>query len=152
MDRLIRVSVLLTLGWATLMSSGCGEIGSKQPPASTVVPISDLKTVAGKWEGVLKRQPPASSMNTLGEDWLTLTIEDSGSFEDTTFEFESYRTIGVLMGSGSLHLRDGRLESESEKGGATYTLHERDGKSVLIVQAHDRKGVRYRAELTPAKR
>ncbi len=150
MDRLIRVSVLLTLGWATLTWSGCAGIEPRQPPGSTVVPISDLKTVAGKWEGVLKREPPANYR--LGEDWLTLTIEDSGSFEDSTFEFESYRTSGVLMGSGSLHLRNGRLESESEKGGATYTLHERDGKSVLIVQAHDRKGTRYHAELTPAKR
>jgi hypothetical protein len=149
MDRPIRVSVLLSLGWAALTWSGCAGIEPRQPPGSTVVPISDLKTVAGKWEGVLKRVPASY---TSSEDWLTLTIEDSGSFEDSTFEFESYRTIGVLMGSGSLHLRDGRLESESERGGATYTLHERDGKSVLIVQAHDRKGTRYHAELTPAKR
>jgi hypothetical protein len=140
MDRLIRVSVLLTLGWAALTWSGCAGIEPRQPPASTIVPISDLKTVAGKWEGALERHPPASEL--LGEDWLTLTIEDSG-----TFEIESDRDIGVLKGSGSLHLRDGRLESES----ATYTLHERDGKSVLIVQAHDRKGTRYHAELTPAK-
>ncbi len=145
MDRLIRGSVLLTLGWAALTWSGCAGIEPRQPPASTIVPISDLKTVAGKWEGALERHPPASEL--LGEDWLTLTIEDSG-----TFEFESDRDIGVLKGSGSLHLRDGTLESEWERGGATYTLHERDGKSVLIMQAHDRKGTRYHAELTPAKR
>ena len=105
-------------------------------------PFPTSEPSAGKWEGVLKRHPPASEL--LGEDWLTLTIEDSG-----TFEIESDRDIGVLKGSGSLHLRDGRLESEC---GLTYTLHERDGKSVLIVQAHDRKGTRYHAELTPAKR
>jgi hypothetical protein len=150
MDTRTHASLFLTLVWLTTAFLGCMKIQPEEQPPSTVVQISDVKTVAGKWEGMLKETPSPPPLR-YGGDWVTLTIHENGEFGNGTFEFAGYRTIGVFMGSGSLMLENGKLKSESEKGHATYTLYDRNGKPILAVEARDKKGIRYHAELTRAK-
>ena len=57
----------------------------------------------------------------------------------------------VFSRGGALHLTNGKLRSESEKGQATYTLQTKNGKPLLVGDAVDQKGIRYHAELTRAQ-
>ena len=151
MDGLMRGSAPWILAYVVLMCVGCASVPSRQEPASVTVPISDVHAVAGTWEGLLKETPPPPPLR-YGGDWITLTIADNGEGGgDGIFEFATYRTIGVFSGSGPLNLANGTLHSESEQGRATYTLQEKDGTPILVVEAVDQKGVRYHAELTRAR-
>ena len=103
-------------------------------------PVTDFKSVAGKWEGLLIRNPRERE-----DDWLTLIIGDTG-----TVEFVSYRTIGVFSGKGMLVLTDGKLSAKSEKGGQmTLQLYVDPGSNerMLKVDARDSGGFTYNADL-----
>jgi len=102
--------------------------------------ISDIKTVAGKWQGMVIREP-------FQRDWAELTIHEDGHFE-----YVSHRDyLGIAKGGGMLKLTDGKLTSETERGHATYSLMERDGQRVLMVEALSKQGLRYTAELSPSE-
>ena len=103
-------------------------------------PITDFKNVAGKWEGLLVRNP-----RTRDDDWVSLVIGDTG-----TYEFVGYRLIGVFAGKGKLVLTDGKLSAKGEKGGQmTLQLYVDPGSSerMLKVDAKDSEGFTYSAEL-----
>ncbi|HSF04686.1 MAG TPA: hypothetical protein VLG10_02750 [Methylomirabilota bacterium] len=118
--------------------AGCAGMAPTGPPAETVVPITGFDVVKGKWAGIVARSPASRR-----EDLIELTVDGDGAYR-----FTSARTIGVLQGRGQLTLRDGALASASEQGSATYRLVDRGGKHVLKVEAVDRDGLRYSAELT----
>ena len=118
--------------------AGCSGMTPTGPPAETVVPITSFDVVKGKWAGILARSPASRR-----EDLVELTVDGDG-----TYRFTSARTIGVLQGGGKLTLKDGALSSASEHGSANYRLVDRGGKRVLKVEAVDRDGLRYSAELT----
>ncbi len=98
------------------------------------------------------KKTPSPPPLRYGGDWVTVTITDNDEGEEGTFEFASYRTIGVFSGRGPLRLMNRKLHSESDHGRAAYTLHDQDGKPMLEVQAVDQKGVRYHAELNRTPR
>jgi hypothetical protein len=123
---------------ATLIALLAGCAGMTGPPAETVVPITSFDVVKGKWSGIIARSPASRR-----EDLVELTVGGDG-----TYRFESARTIGVLQGGGTLVLKDGALSSASEHGSATYRLVDRGATRVLKVEAVDRDGLRYSAELT----
>lgn len=50
--------------------------------------VTDFKSVAGTWEGLMVRDP-----RTRDDDWVSLVIRETG-----TYEFASYRLIGVFAG------------------------------------------------------
>jgi hypothetical protein len=112
--------------------------------------IADFKSVAGKWEGLLVRNP-----RTRDDDWVTFVISDAGAYE-----FASYRMIGVFAGKGKLVLTDGKLSAKSDKGGQmTLQLYADSGSSerMLRVEARDSEGFHYWSDLkrapgTPAAR
>src|SRR4029453_3931214 len=56
--------------------------------------IADFKSVAGKWQGLLVRNP-----RTRDDDWVTFVISETGAYE-----FPSYRMIGGFAGKGRLVL------------------------------------------------
>jgi hypothetical protein len=117
--------------------AGCA--GMTGPTAeSVVVPITSFDAVKGKWAGIIRRSPASRR-----EDLVELTIDEEGSYR-----FSSSRTIGVLRGDGKLELKEGTLSSASEHGSASYRLLERGGQRLLKVDAVDRDGRRYSAELT----
>ena len=121
----------------------CGFMGPKETRQWQPIAIPDFKNVAGKWEGLLVRNP-----RTRDDDWVTLTIGDTG-----TYEFVSYRMIGVFAGKGKLVLADGKLSAKSEKGGQmTLQLLADSGSSerILRAEAKDSEGFYYYADLKRA--
>jgi hypothetical protein len=102
--------------------------------------VSDFKSVAGKWEGLLIRTP-----RTRQDDWVTLVITDTG-----TYEFVSYRLIGEFTGKGKLVLTDGKLSAQSEKGGQmALQLYVDPGSSARMLKAaaKDSGGFTYSGDL-----
>jgi hypothetical protein len=105
--------------------------------------IADFKSVAGKWQGLLVRNP-----RTRDDDWVTFVISDTGAYE-----FASYRMIGVFAGKGKLVLTDGKLSAKSDKGGQmTLQLYADSGSSERMLRAiaNDSEGFHYWADLKRA--
>jgi hypothetical protein len=103
-------------------------------------PVTDFKSVAGKWEGLLIRNPRQRE-----DDWVTVIIGDTG-----TVEFVSYRMIGVFSGKGTSVLTDGKLSVKSEKGGQmTLQLYvdPGSGERMLKADARDSGGFTYSGDL-----
>jgi hypothetical protein len=79
---------------------------------------------------------------------VTFVIGETG-----TYEFVSYRMIGVFAGKGKLVLADGKLSAKSEKGGQmTLELLADSGSSdrILRAVAQDSQGFHYWADLKRA--
>ena len=113
------------------------------PLPSTAVGIADFKTVAGVWEGLLLG---LASPRDEG-DWVMMRIGEDGSYE-----FASFREIGVFQGSGTLRLSAGQLFLEGPRGGrATFTLYAENGRRLLRADAVARDGQRLTANLTPKR-
>ena len=104
--------------------------------------ITDIKAIAGKWEGLMIRTPKARS-----DDWVRFSIQDSGDYD-----FTSYRTIGVFSGKGNLTVKDGKATAQGDKGSVTVQLFtdKASGKSMLKAEGKGKDGISYRAELTKA--
>jgi hypothetical protein len=118
------------------------ELSAARGPSPTSVAISDLKSVAGRWSGILYGRPGGQR----GQDWVELAIH-----EDGTYTLASARTIGVLEGTGKARLADGRLITEGEKGGrATFTLYQRGNRRFLRVDGSLASGQPLQADLYPA--
>ena len=117
----------------------CSSVAPKETRQWQPTAVTDFKNVAGKWEGLLVRNP-----RTPDDDWVTLVIGDTG-----TYEFVSYRLIGVFAGKGKLILTDGKLSAKSEKGGQmTLQLYMDPGSErMLKADAKDSEGFIYSADL-----
>jgi hypothetical protein len=121
----------------------CSSMDSKETRRWQPVTIADFNSVAGKWEGLLVRNP-----RTRDDDWVTVVISNTGAYE-----FASYREIGVFAGKGKLVLADGKLSAKSEKGGQlTMQLLADSGSPdrILRTEAKDSEGFHYWADLKRA--
>jgi hypothetical protein len=133
---------------ATVLSACTGQHATTSRPASgpmpsTAVGIADFKTVAGVWEGILLGLPGPRDEG----DWVMMRIGGDGSYE-----FASFREIGVFQGSGTLQLSAGQLFMEGARGGrATFTLYADDGRRLLRADAVGSDGRRLTADLTPKR-
>src|SRR5262249_14847582 len=95
--------------------------------------VTDFKSVAGKWEGLLTSNDPM----VLNYDRATLVIDDTGVCESaitrTTTKVSglsvSYDTIGVVAEKGKLVLTDGKLRTKFEKGDHVTVLLYMDTES-----------------------
>src|SRR5215475_5518436 len=94
---------LLTLMIAVNLMCACSSTAPSDTRQWQPTSVTDFKSVAGKWEGLLMRDPRQ-------KDWVTLVIGDTGAFE-----FTSFRTIGVFAGKGQLSLTDGKLSAKSDE-------------------------------------
>jgi hypothetical protein len=118
----------------------CSSMAPEEPRQLQPATIADFKSVAGKWEGLLVRNP-----RTRDDDWVTVVISETGAYE-----FASYREVGVFAGKGKLVLTDGKLSAKSEKGGQmTLQLYADSGspERMLRAQAKDIEGFHYWADL-----
>jgi hypothetical protein len=118
----------------------CSLMDSKEKRQWQPTTITDMKSVAGKWQGLLVRNP-----RDWQDDWVTFGIGETG-----TYEFASYRMIGVFAGKGKLVLTDGKLSAKSDKGGQmTLQLFADSGSSerMLRAEAKDGEGFHYWADL-----
>ncbi|HSE06339.1 MAG TPA: hypothetical protein VLK35_19485 [Methylomirabilota bacterium] len=105
-------------------------------PGSVMVPVTEVKSVAGRWAGTLARDTASR------EDWVRVTIDQDG-----TYDFSSARQIGVVTGKGKLSVKDGKLVGEGPRGTSVYTLYDRGGKQMLIVDVRLNDGATYSAVL-----
>jgi hypothetical protein len=121
-----------------LILAGCAGSGSSSRGPGVTVPITDLKSVAGKWAG------PGSRESSGRENWVDLTIR-----EDGTFEIVSARQVGLLKETGTLIVSDGTLRSKEGRGTFICTLHDRGGQRVLTLDGTGANGIKYSAELRP---
>jgi hypothetical protein len=140
--------LLILVLLASTLSACTGQHTTTSRPAtgplpSTAVGIADFKTVAGVWEGLLLG---LASPRDEG-DWVMMRIGADGSYE-----FASFREIGVFQGSGTLRLSEGQLFLEGPRGArATFTLYAENGRRLLRADVVARDGQRLTADLTPKR-
>jgi len=130
---------LLTLGWLAATIIGCGVLPSQS--TSRIVPISGIDQIAGKWEGLSKRVPDMRD-----HAQVILFISEKGHFN-----FVSNRATGFVLGTGSLHIQDGRVFGKASAGTGTFTLHDQAGKPVLVAEVALNDGHHYYIEMTPVR-
>ena len=94
MDKPFRSSVFGVIACVASALLACGE--TSQIRSQSIVPIVDVKAVAGKWKGLLKETPPPPPLR-YGGDWVALIIKENGPSGAGTVQFASYRTIGVFQ-------------------------------------------------------
>jgi hypothetical protein len=140
MRRIIRfVQIGLALGIYAVLA--CAALAAEKVQWSPTA-ITDVKSIAGKWEGIMVRTPKSKN-----DDWVNMTIEDNGDYE-----FVSYRTIGVFSGKGNLSVKDGKAVAQDEKGNLTLQLltDKTKNQSMLKAMGKGKDGISYRAELNQA--
>ena len=137
MHRFARPLTLFAALVVMVQMAACAGPGTAPRASSVMVPITDVKAVAGAWAGVASRT--ASDQ----DDWVEVTLN-----EDGTFEAFSARQIGVLQGKGTLTVDGGKMMARGPNGSAVLTLYDRAGR-VLVLDFRDRNGVSYSGELRP---
>ena len=142
MKRTIRFLQISGLIIGVQAALACGLFAASEKAQWSPTAITDIKTVAGKWEGIMIRTPRSRN-----DDWVNVSIQDSGDYE-----FASYREIGVFSGKGTLTLKDGKAVSQGEKGSVTVQLFtdKAKGQSMLKAEGKGKDGISYRAELKKA--
>jgi hypothetical protein len=123
------------------MSYGCQSIEQPKQPQWIQIPIADLPSVSGKWDGLMRRIP-----HERRDDWVTVTIAPDGRYE-----FSSLRTIGVFTGRGVFALDEGKLHSKSERGEVEAVLYEAGSQRMLKAKGRAADGTEYTAEVKPVK-
>jgi hypothetical protein len=121
--------------------AGCADILSSLTPPWKEMAITDAKSVAGKWEGLLTRLP-----RSWRDDWVSITIGEDGSYV-----WANYRQIGAFSGQGRLQIIDGRFATVGERGRAAGTLHVAGDRRMLRVVGRSKDGLEDIAELEPAR-
>lgn len=140
MTRLKRSLQMFAIVIAVHVLAACNLMAPSETRQLKPSAITDFKSVAGTWEGLLVRNP-----RTRDDDWVTLVIGETG-----TYEFRSYRMIGVFAGKGKLVLADGKLSAKTEQGGQMtlqlYTDSEHPER-LLRAEGRDSGGFHYWADL-----
>jgi hypothetical protein len=132
--------MIFLLGLFAAVVFGCGTMQAHSQ--SKIVPITTFKQVSGKWEGLSKRMPD------MREHAQVLVIIN----ENGHFNFISDRGSGLLLGTGTLIiLDDGQLSGTSGSGSGTFTLHDKRGTSVLVLEVALNDGNHYYLEMTKMK-
>lgn len=126
-----------------LTEAGCAR-PTPPTPAMSTVPITDFRSVAGKWGGLVRGLPPRGSSRD--EDFVDVEIRPDG-----TYDFGIFRTVGVFGGTGKLTIEDGRLMLKTERGSSTLVLLEGNGRRILRANAVMANGLRLSSDLTPLR-
>jgi hypothetical protein len=116
--------------------------------------VTDFKSVAGKWEGLLTSNDP----RVLDYDRATLVIDDNGACESAITRTRtrvqgmsvSYDVIDVFAEQGKLVLTDNKLSTKFEKGGkmtAQLYVDPGSGERMLKAEGKNSQGFTYTADL-----
>jgi len=116
---------LLLLG----VLGGCSSKPAHHESKWPLVPIQDLSTVVGEWQGVVMKE---RRIMPAGE--VKLMIRENG-----TYLFVGQTASDMVLGTGNLEVRDGRLEGGSDLRTVNGTLHDKKGKPLLFIQAANRQ-------------
>lgn len=137
MTRFVRI---LQFGIMIIAFQACSSGVSQDTRQWAPTAVTDFKSVAGTWEGILSgvAGPRAD------EDWVRLTISETGGYE-----FASYRTEGVFSGKGKFNLTDGKLTAQSDKAKMALQLFREPakGERMLRAEAATSDGQKYLAQL-----
>ena len=100
------------------------------PPAK---PVSDIKSIAGTWEGTV-------SLRDAEILRYTLTVKDDGSWEGIRYPKRA-KGGRLLTFQGTMSVSDGKIRYKNETRGTTgiFSLHEDDGKRMLVGSSADGK-------------
>jgi hypothetical protein len=111
------LAVIVIVGLSVSLA-GCAGIGPVTP-----LPVSDIKSVSGTWEGTVYL--PGSE-----RDDVTLTIRDDGSYDVV-----SKTNLAVTSGKGHIVISDGCLVIEGERGrGAGRVVRNPAGHVLMKVE------------------
>ena len=114
------VVIAFVVGLAATLA-GCASAGPVAPVA-----VSDIKSVAGTWKGILYPKSESDPYN------ITLTIREDGSYDVLT----TRDPIGTSSGKGKIVISDGRLVMEGERGrGVGRLLKDPAGNLLMDVDA-----------------
>jgi hypothetical protein len=122
---------------------GCSWLNAQSSAPLAPVAIERLQEVHGQWEGMVK------AVQSRGTNWVTVNITNYDTF--STYTFAGMDGGGPFLGTGRLQLHDGRLLTEGEGRTLAFTLAERRGVPMLIVDGIGKDGKSYHAELTRAE-
>ncbi|MCI0549115.1 MAG: hypothetical protein L0027_17770 [Candidatus Rokubacteria bacterium] len=128
---------LVPLAVAAVLLAGC----ARPAPPTTSVPITDMRSVIGKWSGVTTKG------STRKTDWVDLVVYDA----EGRFFLSSYRGTTAIRARGLLTIDAGKLVAQAPEGRAVFTLHEGGGRRVLLMEAKLPDGAVYAADLTPSR-
>lgn len=104
-----------------------------------LVPIQNLNTVVGEWQGVVMKE---RHIMPAGE--VKLMIRENG-----TYLFVGQTASDMVLGTGNVEVKDGRLEGGSDLRSVVITLHDKKGTPLLFIEAANRQtGDRYHGEFT----
>jgi hypothetical protein len=142
MRRIVRFVQISGLVIGVQAALACAVFAASEKAQWSPTQITDIKSIAGKWEGIMIRTPKSKT-----DDWVNMSIHDNGDYE-----FASYRTIGVFSGKGNLAVKDGKAVAQSEKGSLTMQLFtdKTKSQSMLKAESKGKDGISYRAELKKA--
>ena len=127
-----RISVVVVMLAVAACASGGGSMG-------TVTPITDLSSVAGRWDGLVRTSGDR-------DDLVELMIAPDGTYRFTA----GARMIGAVDAPGRVAVQDGRLRFTGEEGGTgTGILYEKEGKRTLQFDLTSAKDRNYTGRLTP---
>ncbi|HEY6640011.1 MAG TPA: hypothetical protein VIY67_04705 [Nitrospiraceae bacterium] len=142
-NRLARVRDLV-LVFLLLVSSlaACAGLGTQQQIPLAPVPITEVKTVEGTWEGLVIN---ARTGKDAGRIVVVLTSHDAYG----TYSFGGATAHGSLVGTGRVTVQSGRLSSETGQRMVDFTLCLRGDEKVLTAHVFGKDGNPYYAELTP---
>jgi hypothetical protein len=136
MERLTNACLVIIV--SSLAVAGIGCAASRTSPGLKIVPVASLATVAGHWQGLSKRLPDMRD-----DAWVLLMIR-----EDGFFKFAGNRETDIVLGIGTLTIRDGTVVVTGTQGSGTLTLHDKGGDSVLVIQATLKDGRHLYMEMT----
>jgi len=152
--KLKRSLIVVNIIAAVSLMVACSSMAPTETRQWQPTAVTDFKSVAGKWEGLLTSNDP----KTLNYDRATLVIDDTGACESaitrTMTKVQgmsvSYDTIDVFAEKGKLVLTDGKLSTKFEKGGqVTVQLYvdPASGERLLKADGKNSQGFTYSADL-----
>ena len=136
MKRVTNAYLVIIVSLLTIASIGCAA--SRSSANLKIVPVAGIAGVAGDWQGLSKRLPDMRD-----DAWVLLMIR-----EDGYFKFAGNRETDIVLGVGTLTIRDGLVVATGEQGSGTLTLHDKGGDSLLVIQATLKDGRHLYMEMT----
>jgi hypothetical protein len=144
-----KIAGFIGLAFLHLMVA-CSSVTPQWQPTA----VTDFKSIAGKWKGVLTSNDPRA----LNFDRVTLVIDDTGGCESaitrTMTKVQgasvSYDTVDVFAEKTQLVLTSDKLSATFEKGGRmTAQLHvdPASGERMLRAEGRSSRGFTYSADL-----
>jgi hypothetical protein len=133
-------SLWTALTTTVIVGFAASLIGCASAGPVTQVAVSDVKSVAGTWKGIVYGSGSEPEQ-------VVLTIREDGSYDVV-----SAQTIGASRGKGKIVISEGRLLMEGERGrGVGTLLRNPAGDFVMNVEATLSDNSTLTAKLWPSR-